>query len=77
MRLTEKLYAKYKQDVYVTSKRDGSHSPGSFHPHGRAWDMRTGGVPLKEHKKILGDNFDVLDHGLPKHRHIEYDPKPF
>lgn len=75
MRKTERLYAANKEDVYVTSIRDGAHKPGSFHPHGRAWDMRKGNVSVNDHKKELGKNFDVIDEA--DHRHVEYDPKWF
>lgn len=75
LRRTEKLYAMAEADVYITSIRDGAHGPGSLHPWGYAWDMRPGPVTIDEHRRYLGRDFDVLDHGVPPHRHIEYDPK--
>jgi hypothetical protein len=50
-------------------------SPSSFHPSGRAFDMRPEGIAIDEHRKALGSDFDIIDHGTPPHRHIEYDPK--
>jgi hypothetical protein len=74
LRKVEKLFAKYGLDVFVTSKRDGSHMPGSFHPHGRAFDIRKHHKITKTMlKKALGDNFDVVEHKT--HFHIEHDPK--
>jgi len=72
LRMVCKLFAKFNQDVFITSIRDGSHSPSSFHPSGRAWDMRTNGTVTSQMiQDYLGDTFDVVDEG--NHYHIEYD----
>ena len=73
LRQVEKLYAEMGKDVYVTSIRDGSHMAGSFHPHGRAWDMRKLGVFIADIRRVLARGFDVVGHS--RHYHIEYDPK--
>lgn len=73
LRLTERLYAQHGEDVFVTSIRDGTHMPGSFHPIGRAWDMQPRNVSKEAHKAALGSDFDVVDES--DHRHVEYDPK--
>lgn len=73
LRRTERLYAARGEQVYITSIREGTHSPGSFHPQGAAFDMRPGSVLAKDHKAALGPDFDVVDE--PTHRHVEYDPK--
>lgn len=73
LRKTERLYANGGDDVYVTSIRDSSHGPGSFHPHGRAWDMRPGKISREELQSYLGAKFQVIDES--NHRHVEYDPK--
>jgi len=75
LRKVRKLYARFDCDVHITSIREGTHSPGSLHCDGRAWDMRPGVVPMGDVERVLGDDFDVMDHGFPTHRHIEYDPK--
>ncbi len=72
LRKIDRLYASRKQDVFVTSVQDGSHSPGSFHTVGLAWDMRKGRVSKSTVQKILGPDFDVVDEY--SHRHVEFDP---
>lgn len=74
LRKTAKLYYQRGEDLFVTSIRDSTHSAGSYHTTGRAWDQRSGKVSLVEHAKALGPDFDVIDES--NHRHIEYDPKP-
>lgn len=73
LRQTDKLYAVNKEDVFVTSIQDGTHSPGSFHMVGMAWDQRKGVVSKESHQRFLGQNFQVIDES--DHRHVEYDPK--
>ncbi len=63
-----------KEDVYITSKRDGLHGFGTCHQEGDAFDMR----PLRytnieEVKQTLGPGYDVVDE--TNHWHIEWDPK--
>lgn len=76
-RKTVKLYSKRGEDVYVTSLREGTHLPYSFHYSGRAWDQRPGRVAKEELRQYLGPDFQVIDHGTGAnfHRHIEYEPK--
>ena len=79
LRLVEKLF-NYKNlgDIFITSLRDGTHMAGSFHPHGRAFDLRwpaghsTASV-REAIKTALGDDFDVVTHST--HCHVEFDPK--
>ena len=73
LRKTERLYSANREDVFVTSIKDGSHGAGSFHPSGLAWDQRIGNVSKVEHQKALGKEFQVIDEAT--HRHIEYDPQ--
>ena len=68
-----KLYNQKGQELHITSLREGTHSAGSKHWQGDAWDQRFGKVTKKECKAVLGDDFDVVDES--NHRHIEYDPK--
>lgn len=74
LRKTERLYSQKGEDVYVTALQDGTHSAGSFHMSGLAWDMRKGTVPKEEHQRCLGADFQVVDEAT--HRHIEFDPPP-
>jgi hypothetical protein len=72
LRRVEKLFASKGQDVFVTSIRDSSHGPGSFHPHGKAWDQRPNyKVSVTAIKKAVGIKFDVVPE--KDHTHIELD----
>lgn len=74
-----KLFGKFKEDVYVTSGREGDHHPASLHYPGLAWDMRNGRAKKFSKDEVIaclpgGDKYwDVVfyDWGF----HIEYDPK--
>jgi len=68
-----KLYDKYGDDLIITSKRDGTHGPGSCHPEGDAIDFRYGHAPRKEIKDAAGNDCDIVFH--TSHIHCEYDPK--
>jgi hypothetical protein len=73
-RKIDRLAYSKAEDVVITSIREGTHSPGSLHPQGDAFDMR----PLKngtieEIKKAIGINYDVINEG--DHWHVEYDKK--
>lgn len=76
-RQIEKLFNQHNEDLIITSIREGTHSPGSFHPNGRAFDIRTPKeVSINEIRNRLnvnGHKFDVVEHST--HIHIEYDPK--
>lgn len=73
LRYVERLYARKKKDLYITSIRDGTHSPGSLHPQGDAWDMRKEGVSKKDIVLALGKDFDVVEYKWGFH--VELDPK--
>lgn len=73
LRITEKVYASCREELYITSLQEGTHSVGTLHTDGRAWDMRKGNVKKEVLQKALGDDFDVVDES--NHRHVEYDPK--
>jgi len=72
-RKIDKLYARAKKELYVTSVRESTHGPGTRHHMGDAWDQRKNGVSKAKCKRALGKDFDVIDEH--NHRHIEYDPK--
>ncbi len=73
-----KVYRKHKEDLFVTSIREGNHGKGSLHYIGDAFDIRK---PKKVWiineialiKEALGVHFDVVEEAT--HIHIEYDPK--
>jgi hypothetical protein len=73
LRLTEKFFGGYYLDVVITSKRDGSHGVGSFHPHGRAFDVRLADVDVAKWQSFLGNNYQIIEEKT--HFHVEYDPK--
>lgn len=64
----------------ITSCTDGTHSPGSKHYVGKAFDIRSRDIPtdrwgplVVEMKERLGCEFDAV---IEKdHFHIEHDPK--
>ena len=67
------LYGKKGFNFYVTSIQEGTHSPGSLHYCGMAFDFWGQGAKISEVKTTLGKDWDVIDEG--NHYHAEYDPK--
>jgi len=65
-------YEGHGHDLYVTSIRDGNHSPGSLHYVGLAFDIQPG-IEIHLIKQVLSPQWDVVDEG--NHIHCEYDPK--
>ena len=45
---------------------------GSLHYNGNAFDFRIGGVSVREIRRAVGKDFDVIKHTT--HFHVEYDP---
>jgi hypothetical protein len=74
LRKIEKEHGKENKDLFITSIREGTHSPGSLHPSGNAFDIRFSFMNSNAIRKVLGKDFDVVVHH-PTHIHIEYDPK--
>jgi len=69
-----RMYEHYGYDLYVTSLRDGNHSPGSLHYDGLAFDVRKAEkITTYLMVDALGPGFDIVDEGT--HYHCEYDPK--
>lgn len=66
-------YHKTGRDFIITSIREGTHSPGSLHLLGLAFDYDPQDVPIEHDKEILGKDYDVINER--DHRHAEYDPK--
>jgi hypothetical protein len=85
MRITEKIYYNlFKEDLFVTCMAIGMHMVGSFHPFGRAFDIRYPKAVLQSsnlmyklknemHDTLKPLGFDVVFHD--SHVHVEYDPK--
>jgi hypothetical protein len=74
------IYADEGYDMIITSGTDGSHSRGSEHYKGDAFDLRTRHLGAGEAEKIrdmlasaLGSEFDVVLEST--HIHVEFDPK--
>jgi len=68
-----KVYEAHSEDLFITSLREGNHSPGSFHYIGLAFDIRPGKSSLSMIRAALGHDWDVVDE--VNHIHCEYDPK--
>jgi hypothetical protein len=78
--ILERLFARYRVDLVVTSLLDGEHMPGSLHYKGLAADVRSREVDvtlraqlLREARVALGPDFDFILES--DHFHLEFDPK--
>lgn len=68
------VYSSYRQDIVITSIRDGNHGDNSIHPIGHAFDIRYGDdIPENKIIQAAGPECDVVFHKT--HIHIEWDPK--
>ena len=73
LRQIEKIF-KTVEDIYITSIRESTHMAGSFHPSGRAFDIRKPkAISIHEIRNIIGKDFDVVEE--TNHYHVEFDPK--
>ena len=61
-------------DLCITSIQEGTHSPGSLHYCGMAFDFLKQFIKIADIKEALGKEWDVIDEKT--HYHAEYDPKP-
>ncbi len=70
------LYASKGAELYVTRRREyaAGSLPGSLHYDGNAEDIldRAKIVTLKQIKKVLGSDYDVVEYEWGFH--VEYDP---
>ena len=73
LRRLARLFAQHGKDLYITSQREGTHSPGSLHPQGDAFDCRKATLDIDEIRHCLGNDYDCVEES--HHYHIEYDPK--
>jgi len=72
-RKMEKFFDTKGEDLIITSIREGTHTPGSMHPQGDAFDFRTPTkVTFSEIRITVGNDFDVCQEA--DHGHIEFDP---
>ena len=69
-----KLYHNDGQDFFCTSIQEGTHSSGSLHYRGDAFDFQGNGMKIVVLKKTAGEDFDVLPSNAGA-VHCEYDPK--
>lgn len=71
-----KVYERHGLDVFVTSREEGNHSPGSFHYDSGAEDIKRQEVQKYEITNELGPDYDVVEYSDDRDiYHIEYDPK--
>ena len=72
-----KHYAALGLDTYITSIREGNHSPGSLHYDGNAVDIKRQGQPVAIIRQVLGQDFDVVEYSKSNGDifHCEFDPK--
>ena len=69
-----RFYAEHGEDLFITSIEEGTHSAGSLHYAGMAFDFRKGECfSMQAIRLVLGNNWDVIDEG--NHIHAEYDPR--
>ena len=68
------LYHTDGQDFFCTSLNEGTHSAGSLHYAGDAFDFQGNDMRLASIKKALGADFDVVPSNSGA-VHAEYDPK--
>jgi len=72
LRLVEKLVGP-REEIFITSIREGTHCYGTLHHSGNAWDMRKLKCLVKSDLATrLGQGYDVVDED--DHWHIEYQP---
>ena len=76
--VAEYLWREQGQELVVTSGTDGTHSAGSLHYYGYALDFRTRYFSDQTKRnltdtlqKILGSDYDVIEHST--HIHVEYE----
>lgn len=68
------LYTNHKLNLFITSICEGTHSAGSLHYNGNAFDFRKHvKITKKDIKFVLGKQFDVVIES--NHIHVEFDPK--
>lgn len=60
-------------DFFCTSLEEGTHSSGSLHYTGDAWDYQPQGRSIETDRTVLGSDFDVVESNSGA-RHAEYDP---
>lgn len=80
MVILDGIFALRHAVLTITAVIDGTHSAGSLHYAGMAFDARTRDLPPGEVQEVatlaraaLGADFDVVVE--PDHLHIEYQPK--
>ena len=76
------FFNEVKEELVITSARDGIHSPGSYHYYGYAVDIRTRHLSSEEKiefelfmKAGLSSYYDVVLHKT--HLHVEFDVDRF
>jgi len=78
LKIADIIWKENREELVITSARDGIHSAGSLHYYGLAVDLRSRyfsadvKADVVEQLKIgLGEDYDVVAHKT--HIHVEYD----
>ena len=80
MIVVQEVFREHRCEMVVTSVTDGTHSPGSLHYIGHAFDLRLYQIPqaklnaiIAQCRERLPGSFDVVIES--DHIHIEHQPK--
>ena len=80
MIVVQEVFREHRCEMVVTSVTDGTHSPGSLHYIGHAFDLRLYNIPqatldaiIAQCRERLPGSFDVVIES--DHIHIEHQPK--
>ena len=80
MIVVQEVFREHRCEMVVTSVTDGTHSPGSLHYIGHAFDLRLYSIPqakldpiIAQCRERLPGSFDVVIES--DHIHIEHQPK--
>lgn len=78
--IVREVFREHNCEMTVTSVTDGTHSAGSLHYVGHAFDLRSYSIPqtkvdtiIARCRERLPESFDVVLEG--DHIHIEHQPK--
>ena len=81
----DRIWKKHKQILVVTSGMEGTHSAGSYHYYGYAYDFRTRYFDEETKTKVAKELQEALDKYVPKlykvvkeptHIHVQWERFP-
>jgi hypothetical protein len=70
----DELWREYDEELVVTSGIDGTHSAGSYHYYGYAYDFRTRYFSEEQSKNIAIELQTRLDDAIPKMYKVVWEP---